>query len=68
MEKILKFINQEIEIFKKEKERIPEKYRDVEITIKNQELRINSTLATLKSVKGHIEEGQKGVKNEKNNY
>jgi len=54
--KILEFINKEIEAFERDKKQIKEKYRDVELTEKNQELRINATLSTLKSIKLYIEE------------
>ena len=56
MEDILKFINEEIKDFEKDKETVPEKYRDVKTTIENQELRIDATLATLRSIKSYIEE------------
>ena len=55
-ENILTFINNEIDSFNKERKLIPEKYRDVKPTIKNQELRIKATLSTLKSIKSYVEE------------
>lgn len=56
--KVLDFINREIKDFKKDKDEIPEKYRNVEPTIKNQEMRINATLATLNCIKSYIEDSK----------
>ena len=59
---ILEFIDSEIESFEKDREQIPEEYRDVTPTIKNQEMRIIATLTTLKSVRRYIEElNKKGI-------
>ncbi len=59
---ILEFIDSEIESFEKEKKQVPEEYRDVKPTIKNQEMRIEATLTTLKSMRRYIEElKQKGI-------